>query len=248
MARGKKHNFELAEYMCMELDNYVAQSNILVLSQQDLSIMSMKLIRLAIMQIKPEDKELRTFRITIKDLARTLEIDASNIYRTVDMLTDELLSNFIKITIGSAYKKANWVSNCTYLPDDGLYIRLNDELKPYLLNLKSHYTQYPLEAVIKMKSEYSIRFFELILEKVNQQILPINGLDIYLSLEEIKSVCGCNAETYQRFSNLKQKVIDRAIKEIHKYTLYRITYDKCNYLKQGKMVVGITFNMNMLYH
>lgn len=252
MARGKKQsqNYELAECMCVDLSNYVVQANLLILSKQNMSLKAMKLIRLAIMQIKPADKELRTYKISVKELADILDVNANNLYSCLPEVTKEMMKSLLEIEdqTTTRFKYYNWTAICEYVPDDGLYIQLSDKLKPLLLNLRNHYTQYPLEAVVKMKSEYSIRFFELILAKINCQVLPLNGLDVYLSLSEIRNVCGCNSKMYDEFSKIKQKVIDKAISEVDRWTTYRITYSKENYLKQNRSVIGITFNVNMVYH
>ena len=249
MARGNQSKRNNAEYMCTDLNNFVVQSNIMITSRQNLSINAMKLVRLAIMQVKPDEKELKLFKITIQELANLLQVDASNLYKSADDITTEIMSKpLFRKNADGGWKKYAWVSSCEYIVDDGLYIKLNDELKPYLIGLKKYYTQYTLDCIIGMKSEYSIRFFELIIEKIDQQVLPINGLGIYISIEDIKTVCGCDAPAYEKFGKIKQSVIDKAISEINEKTSYRISYDKSDYHKNGRSVVGITFNVNMSYH
>lgn len=209
-----------------------------------MSLKAMKLIRLAIMQIKPGEKELRTYRISVKELANILNVNENNIHSAIPELMPELMENLFFI----GERVYNCTSSCEYVPDDGIYIRLNEKLKPLFFYLKTQYTQYPLESIMQMDSEYSIRFFEMILEKVNGQILPENGFDVYISMEEIKDICGCDTKAYDEFSKIKQKVIDKSISEIEKHTAYRVSYTKNSYLKQGRTVVGITFTINMIYH
>lgn len=92
-----------------------------------------------------------------------------------------------------------------------------------LLNLKERYTQYTLDNILTMKSVYAIRIFELLQERVLSKVLPKKGKDFELTIEQIRECCDC-IDKYKSFANLKQRVIDAAIKEIERVTLYRITY------------------------
>lgn len=65
--------------------------------------------------------------------------------------------------------KIPWVSKCEYQADVGVAIKLNDELKPLLLNLKERYTQYTLDNILTMKSVYAIRIFELLQKEYFQK-------------------------------------------------------------------------------
>lgn len=250
MGRGGKKTIEgqLSFDFLLDANRYVCQANTLISGRQALKLNSAKLIRAAIMQIKYDDQELKPYIITISDLAELLNISRSNIYRDIDEITDDILNNpvFIKAEQGIKVKwmKIPWVSKCEYQSDVGVAIKLNDELKPLLLNLKERYTQYTLDNILSMKSVYAIRIFELLQEKVLSKVLPKKGMDLELTVEEIRECCDC-MDKYKAFANLKQRVIDVAINEINRVTLYRITY---TYKKSGRAVVAVIFHINMVYH
>ena len=50
---------------------------------------------------------------------------------------------------------------------------------------------------------------------------------------------------YLEFSNFKARVIDTAVKEINRVTLYRVSYDV---IKKGRAADKIKFYVNMVYH
>lgn len=60
--------------------------------------------------------------------------------------------------------------------------KLNDDLKPFLLQLKEHYTQYTLDNIMAMKSTYSIRIFELLQEKIKTKVIGRSGKYVQISL------------------------------------------------------------------
>lgn len=250
MARGKKQiEGQLSFDFCLDTRNYVCQANSLVGGKQALKLNSAKLIRAAIMQVVRDDEELKPYIITISELAELLNIPKSNIYRDIDDITDDILNNpvYIREEVGKKVRwiKIPWVTRCEYNSDIGVALKLNDELKPFLINLKDHYTQYTLDSILVMKSVYAIRIYELLQSEIMTRILPRAGTDIELSVETLKECCGCESKAYNTFSNFRNRVIDIAVKEINEKTLYTLSYD---YVKKGKSVIGLIFHINMKFH
>lgn len=250
MARGKKQiEGQLSFDFCLDKRNYVCQANSLVGGKQALKLNSAKLIRAAIMQVVRDDEELKLYIITISELAELLNVPKSNIYRDIDDITDDILNNpvYIREEVGKKVRwiKIPWVTRCEYNSDIGVALKLNDELKPFLINLKDHYTQYTLDSILVMKSVYAIRIYELLQSEIMTRILPRAGTDIELSVETLKECCGCESKAYNTFSNFRNRVIDIAVKEINEKTLYTLSYD---YVKKGKSVIGLIFHINMKYH
>lgn len=246
---GKQIEGQLSFDFCLDTRNYVCQANALVGGKQALKLNSAKLIRAAIMQVVRDDEELKPYIITISELAELLNVPKSNIYRDIDDITDDILNNpvYIREEAGKKVRwiKIPWVTRCEYNSDIGVALKLNDELKPFLLNLKEHYTQYTLDSILVMKSVYAIRLYELLQSKIMTRILPRAGTDIELSVETLKECCGCESKAYNTFSNFRNRVIDIAVKEINEKTLFTLSYD---YVKKGKSVIGLIFHINMKYH
>ena len=246
---GKQIEGQLSFDFCLDTRNYVCQANNLIGGKQALKLNSAKLIRAAIMQVVRDDEELKPYVITIAELAELLNVPKSNIYRDIDDITEDILNNpvYIKEEVGKKVRwiKIPWVTRCEYNSDIGVALKLNDELKPFLINLKEHYTQYTLDSILVMKSVYAIRLYELLQSKIMTRILPITGTDIELSVEALKEYCGCESNAYNTFSNFRNRVIDIAVKEIIEKTLYTLSYD---YVKKGRSVVGLIFHINMKYH
>lgn len=243
MARGKKQIEEQLSFdFCLDTRNYVVQANTLIGGKQALKLNSAKLIRSAIMQVVRDDEELKPYIITVNELSELLNVSASDIYRDIDDMTDDIISNPVYVremkegrTIG--FIKIPWVTRCEYKSDVGVAIKLNEELKPFLINLKEHYTQYTLGEVLAMRSVYAIRIFEILQSRVMNGNVPRNGIDITLSVHELRECCGCE-DKYKAFGDFKKRVIDKAVSEINRVTCYDLTF---SYQKSGRNVVAIDF-------
>ena len=248
--RDKQIDGQLCLDMCLNDSYYVVQHNNLITGKQSLSINAAKVLRTAIMQVVRDDEELKPYVITTGELADLLHITKDNIYRVMDDISDELMTSYAKARAeyGSKkkYKKISWVSFCEYDSDVGFAIKLNQDMKPYLLGFQNNYTEYTLDNILAMKSVYGIRIFELLQEKIKNghRPLPKNGLNIELTVQYIRECCDCENK-YERFSQFKLRVLDRAVEEIKRVTTYKVSYD---YVKKGKSVIALIFHINMKYH
>lgn len=249
MGRGHKQiEGQMTFDFCLNSSYQVVQANQLIGGKQALKVNSAKLIRSAIMQVVAEDEELKPYVVTISELSKLFGVSESNLYRDINDITDDIISNPVQIRYQSgkkvAWVKIPWVSKCEYNSDIGVAIKLNDELKPFLINLKEHYTQYTLDNILSMKSVYAIRIFEMLQEKITTKLLPKGGKDITLSVQYIRE-CTDTEDKYEKISHFKSRVIDPAVKEINEKTVYRVSYEN---IKSGKTVTAIKFHINVFYH
>lgn len=252
MARNNKDS-QVSGQLCMDLspvnmnsEHYVVQSNALLEGKQNLKLNSAKILRSIIMQIKPDDDDFKGYYITIPELSRMLNIGTENLYRNIDSITDDILNNSVAIkdyTQGN-FSKYPWASLCEYKSGSGLMIKMNPLLKPLLLGLKERYTQYQLEDILAMRSVYAIRIYELLQRDQIMRYLPQDGAYIILTVQEIKEACDCE-DKYERISQFKEKVIDVAIKEIVRCTIYNVNYE-C--IKNGRTIEKLRFYVNRKYH
>ena len=253
MARKRtKEDEQIEGQMLLELsakhEYQVVQSNKIVGSKQNLRLASTKIIRAVIMQIRPEDERLHPYKITVHQLSNLLNIPKNNLYRDMEDIVKDINANpiFIRNDELEKWKMLPWVSSCEYDKNIGLIIKLNDELQPYLLRLRQKYTQYSYDNIFSMRSVYSIRLFELILEQIHEKMIPKEGIVVTLSVQYIKECLDCDSiESYSKFSNFRARIIDSSVKEINEKTLYAIDY---TYQKSGRSVTGIIFHVNHKFH
>lgn len=241
----KKNELQIEGQLCFEMNTsthyYVAQANELIEGKQNLKLNSAKIMRALIMQIKPDDDELKSYFISINDLSKMLNVKSANLYRDIDGITDDILTNHVAIKDpkNGKFMKIQWVSACAYEKGVGLAIKINPLLKPFLLNLQEHYTRYQLENILAMKSVYALRIYELLLkeQKQKEKYIPKDGREIVLTVQEIREACGCE-DKFEKISQFKARVLDIAVKEITRTTTYDLSYE-C--LKHGRSIEAIRF-------
>lgn len=247
---SKKEYQTITGQICLNMNinvhNYVVQANKLISGKQNLKLNSAKILRTLIMQITPQDDEFKSYCISIPRLSKLLGISTDNLYRDMDSITDDILSNPVSIKdheLGE-FVKIPWVTVCAYKKGIGFIAQMNPLLKPFLLNLQEKYTQYQLDSILAMKSVYAIRIFELIMKESIMKYIPKEGTSILLTIQEIREACSCE-DKFERISNFKEKVLDVAVKEIERITMYTLSYD-C--VKSGRHIYAVRFSINMFYH
>ncbi len=214
-------------------NNWVYQSNRLVEASYTLTVVEQKLIRLLASMINKDDDDIKEYEFKTKELIKVLNTSDSRFYRDIDNITDLLMQRIIKIRNinTSEFIKYHWVDTAKYV-NGILKLKINKDLKPFYLGLDC-YTKYQLRNIMQFKSTYSFRLYELFkqYEGIGHRILTIEGLRDSLNI---------NKDQYPKYANLKQKVINVAVKEINANTDLIIDY---NELKEVRKIVSIEFSI-----
>lgn len=111
-----------------------------------------------------------------------------------------------------------------------IYLRFSEGVKPFLSGMSKNFTQYELEKVAGLKSTHSLRLYELLISWRKTKKLLI-------SLEDFKVRLGIDGK-YPAFSDIKQEVIEPAVKELGKESALSV---KWTAKRRGRAVVGIEF-------
>ena len=229
-------------------DNKMVVSNnyVRAVHPDRMNVNAMKLFRLVVTQCRWKDKEFYEYEFKLTDLAEAFEISGQNLYRDVQ----EMCKNMVQMIlyIGDGNPRHRWeyrpiFRTCFYEPKTGMVtVQISEDMTELFLKLRKNFTQVPIAAVLTMRSKYAIRLFEVICEKM-KDCYPYanNATEITLSLDEIRRATGTEKKkTYDRISNLKDKVLMTAIKDIEENAdLKIIVRDK----KKGRKIDG--FNLEI---
>ncbi len=213
-----------------------------VINAQDLSSLSLnarKLFYVAVSQCRQPDKEFFEFETTPAELAEMWEIDRSNVYREADEITTELMKIVITLRTGEkAFEKKHLFEKCQYDDDSRLTFKLHREMTELLLGVKKNFSQPQMWDFMKMRSPYSIAIWHL-MQREMKSFKPMMSSPIIfdLTLEELRQVTGCEKKLKQ-IGQFKERVLDKAIKEIRKNCFVEIGYIN---LKKGRIITGFRF-------
>ena len=210
----------------------VVKSNYLIEASYRLSLQEQRLILLMVSRIKPEDKGFHIYRIAVKDFNRIVGIKNEASYQRTKELTKKLLERSLQITKDNSILQITWLSSAEYFEGKG-YVELSfdPKLKPYLLQLKEFFTKYRLQNVIRLKSSYSIKLYELLKQYEN-----IGRREF--TLDNLRQKFGLKESEYPLYANFKQKILNRVLNELNEFTDLSFSMRE---RKDVRKVVGIVF-------
>lgn len=230
---------------------WVNQSTELVNMRQDLNLTERRLIYSLIALVQPDDKDFKTYVVQIKELAELIGITENSFYERVEKAVDGLQSKQLVIERGSGNNKIidkiTWVQRATYIRGEGqIRIKLSEDLAQYLLNLKS-YTKYRLMNVLKLKSEYSWRIYELLKEH-EWRLQPVVVGDRkwktsrVFKVDELRKLLNIPEDKYKLMKHFRESVLDKAKKELQDKTDIIFEYEI--YKKAGRKIDSFIFYIN----
>lgn len=228
------------DYKKLEQREYsVIKSNALIQKTRfELSLQEQKMILRLIQMIKPDDTELKLYEFKIKDFCEFCGIDESNgknyinIKNTLKKLADKSFWTTIDDT--GTETLLRWIERPYINKNSGMIrVKLDELMKPFLLQLKEYFTQYSLYYTIAMKSKYSIRVYELLKSYQNLGYYECNISDLKKRLM---------ADKYNRWVDFKRKVLEPSLSEINELTDIKVNYEL---FKNGRAIERIKFNIEL---
>lgn len=152
------------------LDRRIRQANSLALSQEGLSIHALRLIYAVVAGLSPEQEQFATVEIPLVEMKSILQVAENNVYRDAKRVALELLNQTILIgDDDNGWKAFQWASESVYTPAkkhpkgySAITIRLHENLKPYLLQLKSHFNSFPQRVLYETNSTHAFKLYQIL--------------------------------------------------------------------------------------
>ncbi|PEU10661.1 MULTISPECIES: replication initiation protein [unclassified Bacillus (in: firmicutes)] len=212
-------------------NNIVSKSNTLIEANSRLNLVEQKMLLCLASNIEPNDRDFKTYTFPIRQFHDLLGLSGSTKYTELSKITKELLSKVIEIRAGEELIQVSWLSSAIYNRNKGtIDMRFDPLLKPFLLELSSKFTSYKLANVVKLKSTYAIRIYELLkqYEDLKERTISLENLRYYLDAMDV----------YPNYANFKQRVLKPSQKELEQKTDISFEFEE---IKLGRKVQKIRF-------
>lgn len=209
----------------------VTKSNMLIEANYKLGTVEQKIILCLASNIQPTDSDFKTYTLPIKEFNKLLGLKGNAKYAELRQITRELMQKVFEVRINKKVIQVAWLSYVAYNESEGtIDIRFDPFLRPYLLELKREFTSYKLENVVKLKSSYAIRIYELLkqYEKLEERSFLLTDLRKILGVEGI----------YPAYGNFKQRVLIPAQRELKRKTDINFEIEE---IKVGRKVERVKF-------
>ena len=132
--------------------------------------------------------------------------------------------------------KSRWVQRVKYLDDEAsIEVILTFDVVNEVTRIDGYeqfFTQYLLEQTATLKSAYSVRLYELLVQWKTARKTPVFDIEVF------REQLGVNPTDYERVYDFKKNVLDVAVKEINEKTDIQTSYDQ---VKRGRKIIGFKF-------
>lgn len=232
--------------MKLQKDFYVVTANDLIKGKQKMTLREAQLLYIAISQVVYQDKEFKTYTTTVPELAKFMGIDENSLYRDLKSICKSLLQRVVEIQVGGDNAKGRrkweifqWVNSAKY--DNGtLTLRLSDDIKPYLLDLSSYYSQTLLGTLMSFRSYYTTRLYQYLVADSNAHW--DTTYEWSFTCDQIRDLFQVNENQYNRNYNLIQKTIKPALDELGNSDFaYVWEYTEHRSSRRGRPLESISF-------
>lgn len=230
----------------------VSQSNDLVASAYKMTLQEKRLILLVISLIRKEDDCFKRYFLPIQQIQQYLEISSKDFYKRIRNIIENLMTRVIvfedprKGTIPieeEQWRMFQWVSECRFIPAGrapyggaGISIKLNEELKGWLLHLKKNFASVPFKKIARMPSYNSIRIFEILYH----ESLSLKRAKFVLDLEGFKRRIGIEGK-YPNYRDFRVMVLEKAQRDCEEKSPLGFSYEPIK--RFGKKVAALRFTV-----
>ena len=248
----------------MKPDEYAAARDQLVvkaneLIQKDrfsLTTQQQKIVLYLISKIKPDDTDFRMLEFDILEFCRVCGVSTQSgkHYTDLKAAIKELADKSMYILLPDKTRETliRWIEKPYFNERSGIVqIRIDEDMRPYLLQLRENFTQYELVYTLLFRSQYSLRLFELLKSKHFHTLeaytyrVSVADLREYLVVndpqkEDKRRTGGPEDPKYTEYRDFKRRVLSPALKEINEYGDIRVDFAE---IKRGRSVCEVEFTI-----
>jgi len=226
--------------MILETGEQIAVvANQIVQARHRLDPQQQKVIAWAIGQIARDDTDFLTHTLSVSEFRQLIGTDSGRIYAQMEAVTKSLLRAIVEVRINDGDRRRiafQWLSRCVYREGEGtVEIRFHNELRPYLLELRSRFTQLRLDRFFRLRSSYSIRFYERL-----EMQRGLSRQTWTMTLGELREWLSIEPDAYQFFGLFRARVLDQAQRELDAKSDWSFSFQP---VKTGRKITGVEFTI-----
>ena len=185
-----------------------------------------------------KDVEFQDITVDIKDLCEIMGIkyNGKNVKDLKDAL-QKLSDKSMWVELGDkddTITLMRWLDRVSIKRGLGtVTVRFDELMAPYLLQIQERFVQYQLVNVLPMKSQYSLRLYEIIKSHEDQGKWEV-------SLDELRRLLFIELTQYEDWRDFKKRILDAAIVEISNFTDLMLAFTP---KRRNRKIVALTFEM-----
>lgn len=217
----------------------IRQHNVITQARYDYTACQLDIFFYLLSQLQRGDVENRVYELYVKDVE--LITGRTWNYQQLREATADMGSRMFEIENDQSYKQLWMFQRVEYIKGKGcLEIQLAQPIRPFLFNLKDNFTSYQLHSALKLSSKYAKRIYQLASQWKDKGATQVYSIDEFKEMLYLKDPKGKEKESFKNISQLKERVLDIAVRQVNEHTDLRIDY---TLLKRSRSYDAIRFTI-----
>jgi len=226
----------------MSKSDLVVKSNRLNMAIQNLSLSEVRIIQLAIVDARETGEGISTDKPLLISASRYAEAFNVTIQTAYEAIVDAEKNLFERrFSFIDEYDepvKSRWIQRSKQVKGSAsisiifTYDVVNEIVR--IDGFEKFFTSYMLEQTANMKSTYSVRLYELLIQWKNAKNTPVFELKLF------REQLGLSDDEYTRMDNFKKRVLDSSVEEINDKSDVKVSYKQ---VKKGRTITGFKFKI-----
>ncbi|KUG09220.1 replication initiation protein [Solirubrum puertoriconensis] len=214
----------------------IRHHNAITTARYEYSELQMDLFFYLLSQLRKDDTT-GVYDISVKELSRTTGKKYDYLY--LRKATEAMGGRMFEVENDQVYEQIWMFQRVRYIKGTGsIQFELTNAIRPYLFDLRDNFTSFQLYAALRLTSKYAKRIYSLCSQWKDLGETKRFELDDFRRMLYLLDDKG--NEKFRQIGQLKQFVLDEAVKQINEHTDLRIDYQL---EKQGRAFKSIVFKI-----
>ena len=200
----------------------IYQSNPLIEARKPLNALEMRLFLLAVENVNPHisgsdkyyDKDFEEFHLTPAEVKSIF--GHGEYLKRLEHVCDEMLQKIVTVRDhDGGFVKFSVFVRIKYTPKDGLYIKFNEDMRPFLLDIYESgdgYTKINMKQIFNLSSAYAMRLLELMLQY--RGTMQGKVITRHIELDKLRFFFDIKPSQYKQIGPFCKYVLDNPDEEI----------------------------------
>lgn len=236
----RKHAVEKQALTLVE--RHVNMSNDLTQAAHNLTLGEKRVVMSCVAQLDSLRMESGRYKIklTALEFAAAFGVDPATAYAQLKDVADRLYERTVvreqATRKGPKISRYRWVSGITYHKGEGwIELGFSHEITPHLVALRGNFTSYKLTQATALRSVYSWRLLEMLMQFKGTGLLRI-------SVDDFCHAMSAPPSYRANFKELRTRIIDAAVKELTAKDGWVIDWNGTK--PGGRKITGLEFRFH----
>ena len=222
----------MKEIVKIDKNTNIRQSNRLIEAKYRLTKYEQRMVIAICSQLDSNSKDFETIKISVADMAKFCNFDATKAYSHVKKKKKKLSTRSLEIKMPNGdWYITHWLQSSYYRSKESVIeYNIDPRLKPELLQLKAAYLSTAAAPLMEFNRDYSARLYFLLKKMLKIREFTYD-LDFFRDRFQL-------SKSYQQAGHMKDKIFEPAIYEINEKSDIQVEHE---YIKEGRSYKKIHF-------